>query len=101
MQTVFQGGGFASTLWGEHDIHLRIGFQQLVSAVVAAVGDPHDAELVLGIIYGQCVRHLLCHHLLLVVGADQQCHCGQFVVTRYGGLQGFPLEEPLKPYDDV
>ena len=92
---MFQGSRLSSAFWAKDDVDFRIGLQQFVGVVVAAISDPHDAEFVFRIVYGQRVFHLLCHHIFLVVGADEQGHVGQLFVRRQHGLPGFPPEEPF------
>ena len=98
---MLEGSGLASALGREDDINLRIGLQQFVGAVVAAVGDPHDAELVAGIVKSQRVLHLICNDVFLIIGTDHQCDGGKILVSRENGLLGFPLEEPFQPDDEV
>ena len=69
--------------------------------VIAAIGDPHDAELVFRIVERQGVCHLLFDDILFVVGADHERHRGQFVVRWENGFMGSPHEEPFQPDDDV
>ena len=98
---MLQSGCLAFALRTEHDVHLRIGGQEFVGTVVAAVGNPHDAELILRIVECQRVGHLLGDNIFLVVGADHERHGGQFFVAGHDGLTGFSREEPFKLDNDI
>ena len=79
---MLQSSGLAAPFWTEHDIHFRIGGEQFVGTVVAAISDPHDAELVFGVVECQRVFHLLCHDIFLIVGTYHEGHRREFVVSR-------------------
>ena len=98
---MLEGGGLAFTLRTVYDIDLRIGGQQLVGVVVASVGDPHDTELVFGVVECSGVFHFLCDDIFLIISTNHEGHRGQLIVTRLRGFTRVSREEPLQPDDGI
>lgn len=95
LQTVLKGGRLAAALGAEHDINLGVGLKQLVGAVGAAIGYPHNTELFAGVIDSQGVGHLLGHHIFFVISTNKQGDGGQLLIGRHDGLAGSARKKPF------
>ena len=65
----------------EHDGDVLVGCEPFVGGVGRAVGYPHHFQLPLGVVQLVGVLHFHLDDVLLVVGADHECHLGQIDVA--------------------
>ena len=98
---MLEGCGLTFTLRTVYDVNLRIGSQQFVGVVVASISDPHDMELVFGVVECSGVFHFLCDDIFLIISTNHEGHRGQLIVTRLRGFTSVSREEPLQPDDDI
>ena len=91
-----QGGGLAQSQGlEEHFCPGPLG-EAFVRGVRASVRHPQDVQLLPRVVQGQAVRHLLVHHVLLVVGRYEEGQFRQSFIRRRGGRGVLPSEAFLE-----